>query len=221
MARRRDNFEELAGVFLAMSDKTRLAILLLLAKKEMHVAALQEKLQLSQANASHHLSLLYRAGLVVSRRDGRRTGYSIADLAEHRLGRKSKSTAPGSNAARFGPTELVLPRTAAQSDKLEEIEVVFQALRNETRLRIVALLGKGEQQVTAICDKLQLPLSGVSYHLCLLRLGGLVVNRREHKKVFYSLADLSKHRLGRKPKTTLPDVNAAKFGPAELVLLEE
>jgi hypothetical protein len=60
--------------------------------------------------------------------------------------------------------------------------------------------------------------SCASQHLCLLRLGGLLVNRREHKKVFYSLADLSKHRLGRKPRMTLPDVNAARFGPAELVI---
>jgi len=218
MARRTDNFEELAGVFLAMSDKTRLAILLLLAKKEMHVAALQEKLQLSQANASHHLSLLYCAGLVVRRRDGRRTGYSIANLVEHRLGRKSKSTEPGSNAAKFGPVELVLPRMSAQSDKLEEMAMLFQSLSNETRLRIVALLGKGELHVTAICDKLRLAKSGASHNVSLLRLGGLVVNRREHRKVFYSLADLSKHRLGRKPKTTLPGANAARFGPAELVI---
>jgi ArsR family transcriptional regulator len=86
------------------------------------------------------------------------------------------------------------------------------------RLRIVALLAKGELNVMAIRNKLKLVQSAVSHNLCQLRLGGLLVSRREHKQVFYSIADLSKHRLGRKPKATLPDVNAARFGPAELVI---
>ena len=91
-------------------------------------------------------------------------------------------------------------------------------LSNEARLRIVALLAKGELNVMAIRNKLDLVQSCASQHLCMLRLGGLLVSRREHRKVFYSLADLSKHRVGRKPKTTLPDVNAARFGPTELVI---
>jgi len=66
--------------------------------------------------------------------------------------------------------------------------------------------------------KLKLPQASVSNHLGRLRLGCPVVSRREHKRVFYSLTDLSKHRLGRKPKTTLPNVNAARFGPLELVI---
>jgi len=218
MARPKDNFEELAEVFLAMSNKTRLAILQLLAKKEMNVVALHESLRLPQRTISNHLGLLYSGGLVTRRREGRGMAYSIADLAEHRLAKTSKATAPGSNAARFGPVELALLQTAGQSGKLEEIAGVFKLLSNEDRLRIVALLAKGELNVMAIRNKLKLVQSGASQNLCMLRLGGLLVSRREHKKVFYSLADLSKHRLGRKPKTTLPDVNAAKFGPAELVI---
>ena len=218
MALRKDNYEGLAGVFLALSDEMRLAILSLLAKKEMNVLAIQEELQLPQSTTSYNLGLLYGSGLVTRRRKGKGSAYSIADLAEHSLGRKSKSTAPDSNAARFGPVELALPRMAAKSDKLEDLAMIFRSLSNEARLHIVALLGKGEQYVTAIGDKLKLPHPSVSNHLGRLRLGGLVVSRREHKRVFYSLADLSKHRLGRKPKTTLPDVNAARFGPAELVI---
>jgi DNA-binding transcriptional ArsR family regulator len=218
MALRKDNYEGLAGVFLALSDEIRLTILSLLAKKEMNVLAIQEKLQLPQSTTSYNLGLLYSGGLVTRRREGKGSAYSIADLTEHSLGRKSKSTTPDSNAARFGPVELTLPRETAKSDKLEELTMIFRSLSNETRLRIVALLGKGEQHVAAIGDKLKLPQSSVSNHLGRLRLGGLVVRRREHKRVFYSLADLSKHRLGRKPKTTLPNINAARFGPVELVI---
>jgi len=169
-------------------------------------------------SSPNNLGLLYSGGLVTRRREGKGTAYSIADLTEHSLGRKSKSTVSDSNAARFGPVELALPRMAAKSNKLEELTMIFRSLSNESRLRIVALLGQGEQHVTAIGDKLKLPHSSVSNHLSRLLLGGLVVSRREHKKVFYSLADLSKHRLGRKPKTTLPGTNAARFGPAELVI---
>jgi DNA-binding transcriptional ArsR family regulator len=218
MAKRKDNFEELAGLFLMMSIEVRLAILQLLAKREMSVIAIQEKLQFPQSTTSHHLNTLYRSGLVARRRDRKRTLYYITDLSEHRLGKKSQATKPGSNAAKLGPVELVMSQTAGQSGKLEEIAGVFKLLSNEDRLRIIALLAKGELNVTAIRNRLKLVQSAASQHLCMLRLGGLVVSRREHKKVFYSLADLSKHRLGRKPKTTLPDVNAARFGPAELVI---
>ena len=47
MARRTDNFEELAGLFLTRSNEGRLVILLLLAKTEISVMAIQEKLQFS------------------------------------------------------------------------------------------------------------------------------------------------------------------------------
>ena len=219
MARRKDDFEELAGLFLAMSNEVRLAMLQMLAKKEMSVIAIQEKFQIPQPTVSYHLDWLYRGGLVTRRREGKGMAYSIADLSEHRLGKKPKATVLGSNAAKFGPVELVLLQTAGQSGKLGEIAGVFKSLSNETRLRIVALLAKGELNVMAIRNKLKLVQSNASQHLRQLYLGGLLVSRREHRNIFYSLADLSKHRLGRKPKTTLPGTNAARFGPAELVIL--
>jgi len=61
MARRKDSFEELAGLFLAMSNEVRLAILQLLAKKEVSVTALQKKLQIPQATVSYHLDWLHLA----------------------------------------------------------------------------------------------------------------------------------------------------------------
>jgi DNA-binding transcriptional ArsR family regulator len=212
--------EELAELFLAMSKEVRLAILQLLAKKEMSVLTLQEKLQLPQATVSYHLDGLYRGGLVTRRREGKGMAYSIADLSKHRLGKKSKSTLSGSNAAKFGPVELVLLQEAGQSDNLGEIAGLFKLLSNEDRLRILALLAKGELNVLTICTKLKLVQSGTRRHLNLLHRSGLVISRREHRKVFYSLADLSKHRLGRKPMTTLPGTNAARFGPVELVVLK-
>ena len=111
MASRIDRFKDMARVFHSLGDKTRLRIMALLSEGEMNVTALQKKLRLSQAAVSGHLRLLLVGGLVENRRDGRRIFYSLADLSKHRLGRKSELARRGSNAARFGPAELGLPKT--------------------------------------------------------------------------------------------------------------
>ena len=94
---------------------------------------------------------------------------------------------------------------------------VFHSLGDKTRLGIMALLADGEMNVTTICKKLKLPQSSTSHHLSLLRLGGLVVSRQVGKQRFYSIADLTKHRLGKKSESAKRGSNTAKFGPAELL----
>jgi len=103
-----------------------------------------------------------------------------------------------------------------QTKNFEALARVFHTLGDKTRLSIIALLTEGEMNVTAICKKLRLPQSSVSHHLGLLRASDLVVARRDGKQIFYSHADLPKHRLGRKSKLAVSGSNAAKFGPAEL-----
>jgi DNA-binding transcriptional ArsR family regulator len=107
---------------------------------------------------------------------------------------------------------------ATRAERFEELARVFHSLGDKTRLSIMALLADGEMNVTAICNKLKLPQSSTSHHLSLLRIGGLVQARRDGKQIFYSQADLSKHRLGKKPELAKAKSNAAKFGPAELAL---
>jgi DNA-binding transcriptional ArsR family regulator len=111
MAARTNKFEELARVFHSLGNETRLSIMALLTKGEMNVTTIQKTLKLPQSSTSHHLNLLRVGGLVKTRRDGKQVFYSLADLPKHRLGRKSESAKAGSNAARFGPAELVLPKT--------------------------------------------------------------------------------------------------------------
>jgi DNA-binding transcriptional ArsR family regulator len=106
---------------------------------------------------------------------------------------------------------------ASRIDKFAKMARVFYSLGHETRLSIITLLTSGEMHVGAIFKKLKLPQSSVSCHLRILREGGLVVSRREGKQKFYSLADLSKHRLGKKPELAKAKSNAAKFGPVELI----
>lgn len=61
----------------ALSDPTRLRIVALLEKNELSVNELQEITRMGQSRISTHLGLLQDAGLVQSRREGKRTFYKL------------------------------------------------------------------------------------------------------------------------------------------------
>ncbi len=65
----------------ALSDPTRLRIVALVEKQELSVNELQEITQMGQSRISTHLGLLQDAELVQSRRDGKRTFYSLNESA--------------------------------------------------------------------------------------------------------------------------------------------
>ena len=63
----------------------------------------------------------------------------------------------------------------------------FGALSDETRLRLIALLGEGEQCVCDLTDALQAAQSRLSFHLKVLKDAGLVTDRKDGRWVYYSL----------------------------------
>src|SRR5713101_3283677 len=65
----------------ALSDATRLRIVALLERDELSVAELQEITRMGQSRISTHLGLLQDAGLVQSRREGKRTFYKLNSQA--------------------------------------------------------------------------------------------------------------------------------------------
>lgn len=65
------------GGFELLSDATRLRIINLLASGEMFVAEMGAELEMTQPAVSHHLALLRVAGLIESRRDGKRNYYRL------------------------------------------------------------------------------------------------------------------------------------------------
>jgi ArsR family transcriptional regulator len=71
-------FNARARFFKALSDPTRLKIIKLLAKKEMCVCEIMAALNLTQPNASHHLNLLEREGIVRKRREGKWIIYKLS-----------------------------------------------------------------------------------------------------------------------------------------------
>jgi ArsR family transcriptional regulator, arsenate/arsenite/antimonite-responsive transcriptional repressor len=82
------------------------------------------------------------------------------------------------------------PRTAAPEPRqIPAMEQVFKALADETRLRILALLSRGEMCVCDIHETLGIPQSKTSRHLAYLRKAGLVSDRKAGLWVYYQLAE--------------------------------
>lgn len=83
---------------------------------------------------------------------------------------------------------------------IDELENVFKALADKTRLRILALLGNNEVCVCHIHDSLGLPQPTVSRHLAYLRKSGLVAARRDgvwmHYQISRALSPLARGSVG-------------------------
>lgn len=73
---------ELEKVFLALSDRTRLRLLALMADGEVPVGHLTDTLGESQPKISRHLAYLRNCGLVSTRRDGKWVYYGIRDQSD-------------------------------------------------------------------------------------------------------------------------------------------
>ena len=75
----------------ALADETRIDILSILGKEEMNVSFIASKSVVSRPTISHHLQILRRSKLVISRREGKEIFYSInmdtlRDLSQILLG---------------------------------------------------------------------------------------------------------------------------------------
>jgi len=71
---------------------------------------------------------------------------------------------------------------------VDQLETVFKALADKTRLRILSLLSNNEVCVCHIHDSLGLPQPTVSRHLAYLRRTGLVDARRDGIWMHYRVA---------------------------------
>src|SRR5689334_17080920 len=78
--------------------------------------------------------------------------------------------------------------TSKTHTAVDEVENLFKALADKTRLRILALLGNNEVCVCHIHDSLGLPQPTVSRHLAYLRKSGLVATRRDGVWMHYQMS---------------------------------
>jgi ArsR family transcriptional regulator len=77
--------------------------------------------------------------------------------------------------------------TKTKTAPIDQLEDVFRALADRTRLRILALLGNNEVCVCHLHDSLGLPQPTVSRHLAYLRRAGLVAARRDGVWMHYQV----------------------------------
>ena len=71
--------EQIAELFKAFGDPTRVEILSLLQRGELCVNDIAQAVELSQSAISHQLRILKQMHLIKSRRDGKNILYSLAD----------------------------------------------------------------------------------------------------------------------------------------------
>jgi DNA-binding transcriptional ArsR family regulator len=71
------DLDQLVSLLRLLSDKTRLNVLLSLARGERNVTSLCEELGLPQPTVSHHLGLLRGHNLIANRRNGKQVFYSL------------------------------------------------------------------------------------------------------------------------------------------------
>jgi DNA-binding transcriptional ArsR family regulator len=85
------------------------------------------------------------------------------------------------------PAPFRLPAAPASTDLVAKY---FRALGDPTRLRILGLLqAQGELAAGELTRQLGQPQPKVSNHLACLRWCGFVTTRRQHRVIYYQLAD--------------------------------
>jgi ArsR family transcriptional regulator len=75
------------------------------------------------------------------------------------------------------------------NSEIEERAKVFQALGNETRLKILRLLSCGDLRVSDIVVSVAGAASTVAHHLRMLEDAGLVASRRDGRSTYYTVRE--------------------------------
>ena len=77
-----------------------------------------------------------------------------------------------------------------RKNELSELVIMFKALADPSRLKVIALLTREPNLcVSDIAKKLNMSISRVSHHLKLLEHLGFVKHRQEGKQVYHNIED--------------------------------
>jgi ArsR family transcriptional regulator len=76
----------------------------------------------------------------------------------------------------------------AAAQRIDQVDRMFRAFSDRTRLRILHLLRDGDLCVGDLVEILQVPQPTASRHLAYLRRSGLVLTRKEGLWSYYSVA---------------------------------
>jgi len=83
--------------------------------------------------------------------------------------------------------KLAIAKTPPKPSKLDNVDLVFRAFSDRTRLRILNMLRTGETCVCDLVRVLDVPQPKVSRHLAYLRRAGLVDARKDGLWMHYRL----------------------------------
>lgn len=81
----KETLVQIAELFKAFGDPTRVEILSILAKQELCVNDISQAVDLSQSAISHQLRILKQIHLIKCRREGKNILYSLADDHVHTI----------------------------------------------------------------------------------------------------------------------------------------
>jgi len=113
-----------------LADPTRLRIVRLILREELSVAELQEILDMGQSRISSHLGLLRQGGVVLDRKDGKRTFYTLAPEM------------PASDRALIhAACEAIAGSTEVRDDEAH-LERIIEKRRRETEAYFNAVAGR-------------------------------------------------------------------------------
>ncbi|MBZ0253428.1 MAG: metalloregulator ArsR/SmtB family transcription factor [Candidatus Methylomirabilis sp.] len=70
---------------------------------------------------------------------------------------------------------------------VKEFTRILRLMSNPTRMQLLLILSKQECGLNELCELLDIPHPSASHHLSLMKMSGLVLDRREGKKVYYTL----------------------------------
>ena len=169
---KRTLFEHFAAVAKALGSGHRLELVELLAQGERSVEVLAQLAGLSLANASQHLQHLRRAGLVTSRKQGKRVLYRLADEAVMTLLASLRQIAERN----IADVERVVASYFRERDSLEPVS--RKELMRRMRARLVTVIDvRPEEEFAAghIRGAINVPLKDLKRRLGELPSGQEVV----------------------------------------------
>ena len=102
---------EVVKAFKALSDETKLRVIIVLLERECCVCEVMQALDISQSKASRHLSALYDAGFLKLRKDGLWSLYSI-----------DRESAPGYIPDLVGVVKKALKNSNAVAQDMERLQ---------------------------------------------------------------------------------------------------
>ncbi len=146
--------------------------------------------ELPPATQQEFLLNLTRRMMGVEKRTGRRKGPRRGWMSGSPLMRRMLERGP----REFGPWQMCCramdefvqaprpePTSTATAVRL------FNALADETRLKIIKLLSEGEKNVDELVQALGIAQSTTSHHLRVLREAGLIRGKKRGRSVYYTL----------------------------------